>query len=144
MMITLSKYVAICLGLLALAFAVSETLTFRIAGFKPLARLDAGALAAPEAIEDLAAARFLEERDRVQVEILRDMTLGEFVRLYQLSEQPHVRRQIAAQDGASALPDSHLLKKGRRYQITLTLPAPPAEGTEPAAAPPRPVAGGTP
>src|SRR6185436_8298308 len=114
----IANCVTVLLGLVALAFAVSEKLTFWIAGFKPLARLEAKALAAPEAIEDLAAARFLEERDRVEVEILRDMTLGEFLRLYQLSEQSHVRRQIAAQDGATTLPDSHLLKKGQRYQIT--------------------------
>jgi hypothetical protein len=102
------------LAALAIVIAVSETLTFRVAGFRPLARLEARDLLAPEAIEDLAAARFLEERNHLEVEILRDMTLRDFVRLYQLAEQPHIRRQIVAQDGAPTLPDSHVLKKGKR------------------------------
>lgn len=132
------------LSALAVTLGFSKALTFQIAGFRPLAGLEARDLAAPETIEDLTAARFLQERDQVQVEILRDMTLGELIRLYQLAEQPHVRRQIAAQEGVPVLPDSHPLEKGKSYRITLTPPAPPAEGVEPPAATPALAAGGAP
>lgn len=100
--------------------AVREELAFRIAGYKPLARLEARTLDEAPELDDRQMPRFLDERDRVELEVPRDMTLRELLRLYQLAELPHVRQQIAKQEGLPRLEDNHPLKKGKRYRIELT------------------------
>ena len=110
------------LTLIAAAVAFWDGLAFRVAGFKPLAHLEASALDEPAELDDREAPRFLAERDRVELEVPRDMPAGELLRLYQLAELPHIRRQIAQQEGVPRLEDGYVLKKGRRYKITLTPP----------------------
>lgn len=117
--------IALPLVLLAVALAVWDGLAFRIAGYKPLAHLEARDLDEPASLDDRQAPRFLEDRDHLELEVPRDMPLGELLRLYQLGEMRHIRQQIAKQEGAPDLPDDHPLKKGKRYRITLT---PPSEG----------------
>lgn len=103
------------------ALAASGTLAPRLAGLARLGEPDVAALDRPADADDREAPRFLAERDRVVVEVPREMTAGELLRLVQL-DFPHVRRQIAAQLGVDALPLDRRLPAGARFEVTLTPP----------------------
>ncbi len=92
---------------------------FRVAGYRPLQPIHASQIDEPASLDDRDAPRFLAERNAVEVEVPRDMPLVDFLRLYQL-ELPHVRRQIAEQEGVAALDDGAVLLAGRRYRLSLT------------------------
>ena len=110
---------------LALAVGLGGELAYKIAGFKPLRPPDTKTLDRPPELDDRESPRFLAQRNQVQVEVPRDMTAGEFLRLLQFEDFAHVRREIARQEGLDRLEDGTLLRQGRRYTIPLT---PPAEG----------------
>lgn len=95
-----------------------------LAGYKPLKTLDAQEIDEPSTADERDAPRFLAERNQLELEVPRDMPAGELLRLYQI-DFPHIRRQIAEQEGIANLTNDHLLAKGRRFTLTLT---PPAEG----------------
>ena len=101
----------------------SPDLARTVAGFKPFGEVDPGKIDEPASVDDRDAPRFLAERNRVEVEVPREMTLQELLRLYQI-DFPHVRRQIAEQEGAESLADDTVLAAGRRYVVP---PPPPAE-----------------
>jgi len=110
----------VVLLLLALVVGVQQDLAYRIAGFRPLRPIVAKELDEPERPDDREAPRFLTERNEIEITVPREMPLGEFLRLYQLRELAHVRRQIAKQEGVPQIDDDHLLRQGHRYKITLT------------------------
>jgi hypothetical protein len=105
----------------AVALAASGTLAPRLAGLARLGEPDVAALDRPADTDDREAPRFLAERDRVVVEVPREMTAGELLRLVQL-DFPHVRRQIARQLGVDTLPLDRRLSAGARFEVTLTPP----------------------
>jgi hypothetical protein len=113
------------LAALALTIGFGGDLAYRIAGFKPFRPLDTKSLDRPLELDDRDSPRFLAQRNEIQVEVPRDMTAGEFLRLLQFDDYAHVRREIARQEGIDQLQDSTLLRQGRRYTLRLT---PPAEG----------------
>lgn len=104
---------------LALAIGLVPGLAHRIAGFEPLSDLDPAAIDQPFELDDREAPRFLASRDLVELEVPRDMEVGDLLRLYQI-ELPHVRRQIAEQEGVATLPDGYRLRAGDVYRIRLT------------------------
>jgi hypothetical protein len=120
-----SVWVSVVLILLAVAILVRPDLVFRLSGFSPLAELKASSLDKVTAPDDTEAPVFLAQRNEVDLVVPRDMTVKELLSLYHMAELSHIRRQIAKQEGAQALPDSYLLHQGKRYKITLT---PPEEG----------------
>jgi hypothetical protein len=61
---------------------------------------------------------FWDERNTLEVEVPRDMSLREFLKLYQIN-MPHVRQQLAQQID-KPITDSHRLKAGERFTIDLT------------------------
>lgn len=107
--------------LAAVLLAASPGLAPRLAGLSRLAEPDVAALDRPADADDREAPRFLAERDRVVVEVPREMTAGELLRLVQL-DFPHVRRQIAEQLGAETLELDRPLAAGARFEVTLTPP----------------------
>ena len=114
--------VFVVLVLISAAVALRDGLAFLVAGFKPLSHLEASVLDEPPGLDDHEAPRFLAERDHVDLEVPRDMPAGELLRLYQLAELPHIRRQIAQQESIPRLEDGYVLRKGKHYKITLTPP----------------------
>jgi hypothetical protein len=114
------------LFVLAVVVLVRPDLVFRLSGFSPLAELKASSLDKVTAPDDTEAPAFLAQRNEVDLVVPRDMTVKELLSLYHMAEFPHIRHQIAKQDGVQALPDNHLLHQGKRYKITLT---PPEEGS---------------
>jgi len=113
------------LSMLAVVVLFKPDLVLRLSGFSPLTELKASSLDKVSAPDDTEAPTFLAQRNEVEVVAPRDMTLKELLSLYHMAEFPHIRHQIAEQEGARTLPDSHLLHQGKRYKITLT---PPEEG----------------
>lgn len=114
----------LCCGILVvlgLALFLWRDLAFGIAGYRPLGTPDVAALDGAAELDERDAPRFFAERNKIEVTVPRDMTVAEFLRLYQLELQ-HVREQIAAQDGVDVLGDDHVLRQGKRYQLTLTPP----------------------
>lgn len=112
------------LTVLGLVLLFSRDLAYWVAGYRPLGTLGPQEIDEPAALDERDAPRFLAERNQLEVEVPREMAVGEFLRLYQI-DFPHIRRQLAEQEGLSSLPDDHLLQKGRRLKLTLT---PPEEG----------------
>jgi hypothetical protein len=113
----------VVLVLLALLVGLWDDFAFRIAGFKPFGPVRAEDIDEPTELDDREAPRFLAERNEIEIRVPRDMSAGEFLRLYQLGEFVHVRRQIAKKEGIPELRDDHRLRKGRVYRITLTPPS---------------------
>lgn len=107
--------------LAAVVLAASPGLAARLAGLSRLAEPDVATLDRPADADDREAPRFLAERDRVVVEVPREMTAGELLRLVQL-DFPHVRRQIAEQLGVETLALDRPLAAGTRFEVTLTPP----------------------
>jgi len=114
------------LALLALALVAlcARDLTWAVAGYKPLGMAGPEGIDEPASFDERAAPRFFAERNRLELVVPRDTTLGELLRLYQI-DFPHVRRQIAEQRGVDALGDGAAIMAGERFRLTLT---PPAEG----------------
>jgi hypothetical protein len=106
----------------ALALLLVDGAAPRLAGLARLREPAVAALDAPGDADDREAPRFLSRRDRLTLVVPRDMAAGELLRLYQI-DFPHVRRQIARQEGLAALPVDHRLAAGARYEVTLTPPA---------------------
>lgn len=69
--------------------------------------------------EDRESPRFLAERNQIRVVVPRDMTVGYFLQLYQIS-QDHVRRQIAEQLGRPSVSDTDRLAEGQELLLELT------------------------
>jgi hypothetical protein len=93
---------------------------FQISGFRPLKPLDIEKLDKHAGGGDILPTSFFSERNTLEVEVPRDMSLRQFLDEYDL-DLPHMRRQIAQQKGHSGrLPDSHRLTKGERFTIELT------------------------
>ena len=109
----------VALGILFLAW---RGLAYRVAGFQPFGTIGADGIDEPAALDERDAPRFLAQRNRLDLEVPRDMTLIELLRLYQI-DFPHVRRQIAEQEGTAALADDAPLSAGQIYNLTLTPPA---------------------
>ena len=95
-----------------------------LAGYKPLKPISAAEIDDPSAFDERDAPRFFAERNVVDLEVPRQMTVGELLRLYQI-DFPHVRRQLAEQKGVVRIKDDDVLAAGERLRLTLT---PPAEG----------------
>ncbi len=112
------------LTLLGLALFFSRDLAYWVAGYRPFGTLGPQEIDEPAALDERDAPRFLAERNQLEIELPREMAVGEFLRLYQI-DFPHIRRQIAEQEAVSPLTDDHLLQKGRLLTLTLT---PPEEG----------------
>ncbi|MEM9596983.1 MAG: hypothetical protein AAGD06_22115 [Acidobacteriota bacterium] len=113
---------------LAVAMLVVPDLTYRLAGFSPLGEPDAESLDAGWTADERDAPRLLAERNRVEVEVPRDMTVGAFLDLYQI-RMGHVRSQIAQQLGVEAAPDDTPLPAGTPLTLSLT------PGSRPASVP---------
>ncbi len=109
-------------AVLGAVFLFWPDLAHTVAGFKPFGEVDPGKIDEPASVDDRDAPRFLAERNRVEVEVPREMTVQDLLRLYQI-DFPHVRRQIAEQEGVETLADDAVLAAGRRYVLTLTPPA---------------------
>lgn len=109
------------LAALALALLASRDAVLGLAGLDPLGTPTAAGLDRVADPDDREAPRFLAARDRVRVEVPREMTAGELLALYQI-DFPHVRRQIAVQAGVERLGDDQPLAAGARFEITLTPP----------------------
>jgi hypothetical protein len=111
---------------LGLAVLVWPERVYDLVGFKPLHAPSARDLDEPAAPDDRKMPQFLAERNEVRVTVREATTLADFLRVNQLAELPHVRREIARAEGAADdLPDDHLLAAGKTYVLHLT---PPAEG----------------
>lgn len=104
---------------LALALAVSERFALLLSGYRPLAAPSVAALDAGADPDDRRAPRLLAERNRVELRVPWEMTIGDLVELYQL-DQPHVRRQIAEQAGAEPGDRGHQLAAGEVFVVELT------------------------
>lgn len=110
------------LAALAVTILARPDLVFRLSGFSPLVELKASSLDKVAAPDDTEAPAFLAQRNEVELVVPRDMTVNELLSLYHMAEFPHIRRQIAEQEGGRTLPDGHPLHQGRRYKVTLTPP----------------------
>ncbi len=115
-------FVTLILLLLVLTVAGMPQFFTRVAGFAKLTVVDPNQLDEELALEDRDSPRFLAERNRVTVVIPRDMTVGVFLELYQISQE-HIRRQIAEQLGKDYAADSDVLKQGLELILELTPPA---------------------
>lgn len=94
---------------------------FRLAGLQPLGTPSMAELDELAGFEDQSVKPFFDERNRVEVTVPRSMPAQEFLELY-LIDQPHVRDEIAEQEGWATIGDSAMLQEGRTYSITLTPP----------------------
>lgn len=114
---------AVLLVIAALAVLASRASTFALVGFRPLQPLDARAIEEPFQADNREAPRFLEQRNRVDLVVPSDTTVGALLRLYQL-DFGHVRAQIARQIGSdpAKLTDATPLRQGQRLSLTLTPP----------------------
>lgn len=110
---------AVLLLVLALALALSERLALLASGYRPLGTPSVAALDAGADPDDRRAPRFLAERNRVEVVVPREMTVGELLDLYQI-DLPHVRRQIAEQEEVERADDGHPLAEGTVLVLELT------------------------
>ena len=110
------------LVLLGLAL-LSPGMVVRLTGLPPLGQ------PSPEALDQLArvdnhdSPMFFDARNRLEVEVPRAMTAEDFLDLY-LIDQPHIRAEIAQQEGWPSFQESAILEPGTAYTITLTPPKP--------------------
>ena len=111
----------VVLLVLALAVALWPDAAFVLSGLQPLGTPSMEELDELAEFEDHSAKPFFDERNRVEVTVPRSMTAKELLELY-LIDQPHVRDEIARQEGWPTLADDARLEAGRTYSITLTPP----------------------
>lgn len=111
-------------GLLVLAGFVlfAPRLTRSLAGFTPLRAPGAEGIDRPAAFDERAAPRFLADRDRVELVVGEDTTVGALLRRYPVPAE-HLRRQIGAQIGVPMPADEQPLAAGQRLVLNLTPPA---------------------
>lgn len=107
--------------ILALGILLWPDAAFFLAGFQPLGTPSTRELDELAKFEDHSAKPFFDDRNRVEVTVPRPMTAKEFLELY-LIDQPHIRDEIARQEGWQDVADSAMLEQGRTYVITLTPP----------------------
>jgi len=70
---------------------------------------------------DILPTSFFSERNTLEVEVQKNMTLHDFLVQNNIDDMPHVQRQIAQQKNViGLLPGSHRLTKGERFTIDLT------------------------
>ncbi|MEN8215623.1 MAG: hypothetical protein ABFS56_04470 [Pseudomonadota bacterium] len=112
---------SIILLLLCVIFFLKPDYVFQIASFRPLKTPSVKELDQPSKKGNPLAGPFFDERNTLEVEVPRNMSLGDFLDLYQLN-MPHVRRQIAQQIGKASIPNQHRLSTGERFTIDLTPP----------------------
>ncbi len=93
-----------------------------ISGYRPLGKVTAAELDEMPQVVSAGATEFFQKRNRIELEVPRDMQAGELLELYQLHAFPHVREEIADQLGSDGLPDTTELSQGQRFAITLTPP----------------------
>lgn len=116
----MSKFLAsVVLTGLALVVAFVPAFPAWISGFSRLGQPDPTELDVPFAIDDAESPRLLAERNRVRVVVPREMTVGFFLQLYQISND-HVRRQIAKQLGRETVGDGYVLRAGQVLELELT------------------------
>jgi hypothetical protein len=110
-------FVATGLVLLGVGFLNSEGLFRAATGFTPLADPIDAPLSSPEQSAPVEA--FLGERDVLELEVDRVMTVEEMLDRYRI-DFPHVRRQLERQLNVPHLADGDSLPEGRRFRILLT------------------------
>ena len=107
-------------SLLAAAVLRPE-LAYRLAGVAPLGEPSVEDLDTLSGSEDRQAQIFFGDRNQVEVTVPRTMTVDEFLALY-LIDQPHIRQEIAAQEGKPEVRDETILQEGKTYTLSLTPP----------------------
>lgn len=90
-------------------------------GWKPLRAPTVAELDDPPSLEEREAPAFLADRDRVDVTVEEDTTVGAFLHRFHVPYD-HVRRQIGAQVGVPDPADDHVLVAGQKLTLTLTPP----------------------
>jgi len=106
---------------LSIIFLFKPEYVFEIASFSPIKRPPIDKLEHPEK-GDYQPSSFFRDRNTLEVEVPRNMSLGDFLDLYQIN-MPHIRREIAQQMDKDSLNDKTVFKAGQRFIINLTPPA---------------------
>ncbi len=107
---------------LSIIFWVKPEYVFEIATFSPLKAPSTDKLEHSEK-GDYPPTSFFRERNTLEVEVPRDMSVNDFIKLYQLN-MSDIRAKITQQMGNDNTP----LKAGQRFTINLTPPAAGASG----------------
>ncbi len=111
----------VLLLLLAVVLFFSRGTALFLAGLQPLDQPAVHQLDKLSEAGDRSAKRFFDQRNELEVTVPRTMAAGEFLRLY-LIDLPHVRRQIAVQEGLGQIDEETMLQEARVYRLTLTPP----------------------
>lgn len=110
---------AILLIVLAIGLALSESVALFLSGFRPLETPSVAALDDPRQLDNREGPRLLDERNRVELVVPRSITVGDLLDLYQI-DFPHVREQIAEQEGLATVTDDYRLEEGHTFVLELT------------------------
>lgn len=107
-------------ALLVVLLAAPGSLSW-LTGFRPLQELDISALESGQAIDEKGTPRFLADRNKVELSVPREMTVGDFLDLYQIRYE-HIRVQIGVQLGIGRAGDELVLAAGQKLSLELTPP----------------------
>lgn len=110
------KILFIILWVISLIFLFNPSYTFKVAGFHPLKMADIQKLEQNSKKGNPSTISFFQKRNTLEVEVPRNMSLREFLELYQINMR-HIRQQIQQQIGNKVR-----LKAGQKFTINLTPP----------------------
>jgi len=117
----ISTISVIILCLISINLIIKPGYVFQVSGFRPLKPLDIEKLDKHAGGGDILPTSFFSERNTLEVEVQKNMTLHDFLVQNNIDDMPHVQRQIAQQKNViGLLPGSHRLTKGERFTIDLT------------------------
>lgn len=111
----------VVLLVLAAAALFLPNRTRQALGLHPMKTPSVAELDDPPAMNELEAGPFFKQRFTLEITVPRDMTLDEFLRLYNV-RLPHVREEIQVQRGDQVLAPDTLLRKDDSLTITLVPP----------------------